>query len=220
MKEAFERGFMKAAMAHGVKPLMAVELLKYAAKHEEEEGSSAVGRYFGGMAVQDAERINQLVSTEEGMEKARKELKQRGYGEQMGHSIRRIAPLLGTLGAISGGLGGASLGWQYVDNHRHYGSLDPVEVDNRSEMRNFLDFLKHSGRLVGGAALGGLGGAALGGGLGLLGGAATGATHGAAQKFMSNHTSDESQRRALKMKAKHPYATLLPFGDVVGALKA
>ena len=44
MKEAFERGFMKAAMAHGVKPLMAVELLKYAAKHEEEEGSSAVGR--------------------------------------------------------------------------------------------------------------------------------------------------------------------------------
>lgn len=31
MKEAFERGFMKAAMAHGVEPLMAVELLKYAA---------------------------------------------------------------------------------------------------------------------------------------------------------------------------------------------
>ena len=31
MKEAFERGFMKAAMAHGVEPRMAVELLKYAA---------------------------------------------------------------------------------------------------------------------------------------------------------------------------------------------
>ena len=30
MKEAFERGFMKAAMAHGVEPRMAVELLKYA----------------------------------------------------------------------------------------------------------------------------------------------------------------------------------------------
>jgi hypothetical protein len=34
------------------------------------------------------------------------------------------------------------------------------------------------------------------------------------------YTSKDSQERALKIKARHPYATSLPFGDMVGATVA
>jgi len=57
-------------------------------------------------------------------------------------------------------------------------------------------------------------GAGIGGGaLGLLGG-----LRGAYDKFVVDHTSDESQEHARKFKSEHPLATAFPFGgDLAGA---
>lgn len=44
-----------------------------------------------------------------------------------------------------------------------------------------------------------------------------GATGGAYDKFVANHTSDNSQADAIKMKSEHPFLTALPFGDAIGS---
>lgn len=62
--------------------------------------------------------------------------------------------------------------------------------------------------------LAGAGAGAIGGAVGgYLGGAPTGVL----DKFIIRHTSAGSKARARKFKSEHPYATALPFGDVVGA---
>lgn len=46
---------------------------------------------------------------------------------------------------------------------------------------------------------------------------AGGALGGAYDKFVANHTSDNSQAAAVKMKSEHPFLSALPFGDAFGA---
>ena len=66
MKEAFERGFMKAAMAHGVEPLMAVELLKYAAPSMTQlsnDRTSPEDMYSPPLPRESSERLPSLFPT-------------------------------------------------------------------------------------------------------------------------------------------------------------
>jgi hypothetical protein len=209
--EAFNRGFIKAAMSNGVNPLDAVNLLKHAE-------SSWAGRYFAEKGIPSSAMMDHpyrslagampgnvvlLAPLQEmgmaatfGGKKNREELyrksmegtEERGLGGNMHHFGKKLAPVYAGLGALIGGVGG------------YFGRPHAKSIPGA----------------IGEAAIGaGVGGLA-GGGLGYLaGGLAGGLTHP-----MIHGTSDESKERALKMKAEHPYLTSLPFGDMIGAAVA
>lgn len=116
------------------------------------------------------------------------QLKQDGY-LRSGHRYgkRFIRP-----GALWGALIGGLLGMR----------SNRQQIWHRQPSARWTNVLAHAG-------VGALGGAA--------GGYVGGAGLGLADKFIVRHTSDGSRARARKFKAEHPYATALPFGDMVGA---
>ena len=258
-KQAFERGFIKAAMSQGLSEWEAVQLLKRATDQKPPiqgttkevvkqfpgkvtkpifdnhfktagENSSGVGRYFASKALR-TQAISQhpgkaIIGATPGMlpyaglpisllggtemassrlalggpedrnkayETADKELKENSYGQNAHQLGKSWAGPQAILGGVAGGALGALYPWVAPNGGT------PTTAD-------------HINSGLAGAGLGLLGGA----GIGYLSGGAGGLVN----KFIANHTSDESRQRAGAMKAKHPYATALPFGDMVGAAKS
>ena len=127
-------------------------------------------------------------------------LEHEGYKANAHRYGKRLAgPTAGLYGVAGAGLGA------YLQSHADRG-IGGIGSFSSGEGVPVAD-------LLAGGLAGGLGGAALGAGLGYLGGGA----HGLYDKFVTNHTSEDSKHRAETFKAKHPYSTALPFGDVFGA---
>lgn len=61
-------------------------------------------------------------------------------------------------------------------------------------------------------------GVGAGAGIGVAGGAIGGAARGALDSAILKNTGHDSDRRAVEMKSRHPFATSLPFGDAAGAI--
>ena len=211
----FEQGFIKAAMAEGLNHYHAIELLKQAsgigayfasgpASRSYELNSpnaAAIGDLIGGGSI-TGEALTEMALGRLGGRKSEDrsktisentdKLDSEGYGANAHRYGKTYAGPSALIGGVGGALSGAALGG---------GLGGPGMFDGG----------------VGGA----LSGAALGGGLGTLGGGALGYMGGGLQglydKFVTNHTNDDSKRRAHDFKSKHPYATALPFGDVIGA---
>lgn len=108
------------------------------------------------------------------------------------------------------------------------------KLDERSVLGNTWEGAKKWGPMGGliGAALMGtavgarygnlsdaLAGAGIGGVAGLVGGGFGGATAGFLNKLLSKTYGEDAKEHSIKLTKKHPYATALPFGNVVGAVK-
>ncbi|NBQ67453.1 MAG: hypothetical protein EBU46_00945 [Nitrosomonadaceae bacterium] len=188
----FEQGFIKAAMAEGLNHYHAIELLKQA---------SGIGAYFASGPASRSYELNSPNAAAIG--------DLIGGGSITGEALTEMA--LGRLG-----------GRKSEDRSKTI-SENTDKLDSEGYGANAHRYGKtYAGpsALIGGVG-GALSGAALGGGLGTLGGGALGYMGGGLQglydKFVTNHTNDDSKRRAHDFKSKHPYATALPFGDVIGA---
>jgi hypothetical protein len=235
-KEAFERGFLKAALYNGVNPMVAVGLLKHAGvfgryfdegaiphnamidQPYKSEAASLPGRAINTAALIAPPGISNAIQFGIGMpigelgmaaafgnkdnreKKYRKSLtdmENRGYRSQMNHSGDKLMVPEAILGGLVGAGAGAYIGRQIPGaGPAYYG---PFHAEG-GKLRNSII----------GAALGTL----AGGTTGYLNGALAGGWN----KFVTKHTSEDSKERALKMKARHPYLTSLPFGDMVGAV--
>lgn len=209
LQEHFELGFQKRAEEEGEKP-------------------SGLGTYFASKALQSrawSDNAGKTLATQLGFslpylsqisaltgageslnnrialgvtEAARRESLQKADSELAGTTLGdnafdvagKYAKPFSVAGGLAGGLGGLLAAYSATPKEQAIPAL-PIY-----------------------AGLAGLAGGALGGGL--LGGVAGGAS-GALQKAFYDNTSKASHSAAANMKAEHPYATSLPFGDAIGA---
>ena len=116
------------------------------------------------------------------------------YGQAAGRGAKRLVGPGAALGAGVGLLGGAATGG-------YLGGQQSGDIK---------DVLMGAGL---GAGAGLLGGSALGAGIG----AGSGALGGMLNRLILGNISPSTAQRASNMYAEHPYATSLPFGDMVGA---
>ena len=219
-KEAFNRGFVKAAMNNGCNIPQAATLLK-------EAESSGMGRYLAmkatggstyldnpgkaaaGLTLGNVPYVN-LLGTQEmlanrmmgekeergkKMEKSVNDVNNRTLGENTWHGAKQWAKPM----SILGGLAGAGLA-------AYLSTRPETFVRTPPPPRNPLIDIPV--------------GAALGTGIGALGGGLAGAAGGLINKAILQNTTKETQQRAIKMKNEHPYLTSLPFGDMIGAANA
>ena len=236
-KEAYDRGFFKAALANNIDPLTAVELLKLAS-------SSGIGRYFAEKGVLGDAMIDHPYRMTAGTIP----------GQVLGHAAFAAGgPLAATLASPLTEMGAvATFGGKQNRKEKYQEASDAVKE------RGTLENMHHSGKkltplmaALGALAGGGIGamqghdsqyghgplthgnllepystshtigsgllGAGIGAGVGALSGYAGGALGGAINSAETKGPSEESRQRALKMKTNHPYLTSLPFGDVIGA---
>jgi hypothetical protein len=166
-----------------------------------------------------------------------------GKGQHIFEAATGGAGLGGYLGGMIGAPMGNSLGSQGLTEEQRNKTLS--ETDKGLSERSTAGNVLHSGKNMGllGGTVGGLYGAGIGlanphgvfgdniapwqraligGGIGAVGGGASaglaGGALGGINKFIHNYTSDETHNRSRNMLARHPMATTLPFGDVVGAM--
>lgn len=221
---AYAAGFIKAAMDNGATPDQAVTILK---KYAEGEGSSWGGRYLAQHAVPSAAQTDypwRLTAMSLPFSTMIHPELLGGALPAVGASIA-AAPVVEMLRARAMGGAGEGLKEKYEKAVRR--------VEGDSTMKNMA---RTAGKwALPGALAGGLGGVILSdavsgvlpgdtwqiGGAGalggLLGGTLGGGLNGLLQSAILKNTTPETKRRAIAMKSKHPYATALPFGDMIGA---
>ena len=246
-KQAFERGFLKAAMSNGVDILTATQLLKHAE-------SSWIGRYLAEKAIPTSANIDQPcksmagalpgIAINEGLlgpariptilgignplaeagaaamygnsknrekkyQEAAGAVDKRTLGANMHHAGKKTAIPYGILGALAGGALGAAAPYA-IHNLPGVHYPDYQNISGPNAIPTALSDRAIAGGELAGA--GAIGGGALGYGIGALSGGINSA--------VIHNTSDETKQRATAMKAKHPFMTSLPFGDMIGAAAA
>ncbi len=218
----FERGFFKAAAQHNIKQAdvgswfskylnMKAQPSQGKMDHPWKALSSVPGTVvdnglatftgiapgFGEMMGSRAALGGDPKTREKTMKDSTQDTNSRSYGQQAMHGLKKSGPA-----ALVSGLAGGGMG--YLLGHMMNRGQNIPGMPAGLPTIHTSPWATAAGGAIGGAASA----------------AGTMTLVSLLNKLVTNNTKPENQAKSRDLKAKHPYATALPFGDMIGAAVA